>query len=305
MTTRPQVIELRVNNPLATLQQIGDICHITRERVRQILESEGIPSGKKLRRYISAGQCPWCESGKTFKVLALHTYLIHGISRYELRELAGLNRSTSICDPDHSAKLSMLQKVKLESGKNPNFMAYDRSQIASFRERGLRPEGQENWSATARTPERRRVFKEAMAKVNRKEIASRVPLEVRQEIARKGGLAIVKQRGPEGVKLAMAHAREFITPETQRIRIEHAVATMNEKYRSDPEWCERWRARVKEGNQRKRKLSDFDRIAVIEKHNEGRPQTEIAAEYGVSSSLISLVVLGKSGNEASSRRRCV
>lgn len=294
MTARPQVIELRVNNPLATLQQIGDICQITRERVRQILESEGLPSGKKLRRYISAGQCPWCKSGMTFKILALHTYLIHGISGYKLRELAGLNRSTSICDPDHSANLSMLQKLKLEAGKNPNFIDYDRSQIASFRERGLRPEGQENWSATARTPERRCVFKEAMAKVNRKEVASRVPKEVRQEKARKAGLALAKQRGPEGVKLAMAHARELITPEAKRIRIEHATDTMNAKYRSDPEWCERWRARLKEGNQQRRKLSDSDGIAVIDKHNEGRPQIEIAAEYGVSSSLIWLIVHGRS-----------
>lgn len=294
MTTRTQVIELRVNNPLATLQQIGDSCHITRERVRQIFESEGLPSGKKLRRYISAGQCPWCKSGMTFKILALHTYLIHGISGYKLRELAGLNRSTSICDPDHSTKLSMLQKLKLETGKNPNFMDYDRSQIASFRERGLRPEGQENWSATAKTLERRRVFKEAMAKVNRKEVASRVPKEVRREKARKAGLALAKQRGPEGVKLAMAHARELRTPESEHIRIEHATATMNEKYRSDPEWRERWRARLKEGNQRRRKLSDSDRVAVIEKHNEGRPQARIAAEYGVSASLIWLIVHGKS-----------
>jgi hypothetical protein len=295
MTTRQQAIELRVNNPLATLQQIGNICHITRERVRQILETEGLPSGKKLRRYISAGQCPWCKSGITFKILALHTYLIHGISGYELRALAGLNRSTSICDPAHSAKLSMLQKLKLETGKNPNFMNYDRSQIASLRERGLRSEGQENWSAIARTPERRRVFKQAMAKVNRKEVASRVPKEVRQERAKKAGLALAKQRGPEGVKLAMAHAREFRTPESEHIRAEHATATMNEKYRSDPEWCERWRARSKEGGRRRRKLSDSDRIAVIEKHNEGRPQTEIATEYGVSRSLIWLIVHGRIG----------
>jgi len=246
-----------------------------------------------LRRYITVGQCPWCERKKSFKVLALHTYQVHGISGYELRELAGLNRGTSICDPDYSAKLSVLQRAKLEAGKNLNFTAYNRGQIASFREKGLRPEGQKNWRTVARTSKRQQVFKKAMAKVDRKEVALQVPAEVRQEIARKGGLALANQRGPKGVKLAMAHAREFITPEVKRIQTEHAATTMNKKYRSDPEWCERWRARLKEGNQRRKKLSDSDRVAVVEKHDEGMPQAKIAAEYSVSSSLIWLVVHGR------------
>jgi len=50
MATRTQVIELRVNNPRATLQQIGDNRHISRERVRQILQEEGLPTGAEVDR---------------------------------------------------------------------------------------------------------------------------------------------------------------------------------------------------------------------------------------------------------------
>ncbi len=71
MSTRAQVKMLRINNPRATLQQIGELCQISRERARQILKGEGLPTaadrqgllktckicGKKLRRYNRTGYC--------------------------------------------------------------------------------------------------------------------------------------------------------------------------------------------------------------------------------------------------------
>jgi len=71
MTTKEQVIELRVNDSRATLRQIGNKCHITRERVRQILKEQGLPTaaqvdripkfcktcGKKLKQANKTGYC--------------------------------------------------------------------------------------------------------------------------------------------------------------------------------------------------------------------------------------------------------
>ena len=44
MSSRPQVIQLKKENPQYTLQQIGDQIGITRERVRQILNTESLPT---------------------------------------------------------------------------------------------------------------------------------------------------------------------------------------------------------------------------------------------------------------------
>lgn len=59
------------------------------------------PDPSALRAAIDAGTCPWCGRGP-YKVLATHTNISHGISAAELRELAGLAKRASICDPDHS-----------------------------------------------------------------------------------------------------------------------------------------------------------------------------------------------------------
>jgi len=42
--SRPQLIKLRLENPNATLSQLGKLVGCTDERVRQILKSEGLPT---------------------------------------------------------------------------------------------------------------------------------------------------------------------------------------------------------------------------------------------------------------------
>lgn len=59
------------------------------------------PDPAALREAIEAGKCPWCGRGP-YKVLATHTARSHGIGASELRELAGMKKRASICDPDHS-----------------------------------------------------------------------------------------------------------------------------------------------------------------------------------------------------------
>ena len=52
MTTKTRVIELRVNNTHATLQEIGYLCDLSRERVRQILKKEGLPTAAQVDRIL-------------------------------------------------------------------------------------------------------------------------------------------------------------------------------------------------------------------------------------------------------------
>lgn len=59
------------------------------------------PSKEALRAAIESQTCPWCGRGP-FKRLAGHTNKEHGIDRVELRDLAGLPRSSSVCSPESS-----------------------------------------------------------------------------------------------------------------------------------------------------------------------------------------------------------
>jgi hypothetical protein len=58
-----------------------------------------------LRAYIAAQQCPWClRTG--FQVLARYTQAAHGVDRWELRALAGITYSASVCAPEVSERLA-------------------------------------------------------------------------------------------------------------------------------------------------------------------------------------------------------
>lgn len=59
------------------------------------------PTREQIRAGIEAQICPWCGAGP-FKILASHTTRLHGVDRFQIRDLAGLTYSTSICDPDVS-----------------------------------------------------------------------------------------------------------------------------------------------------------------------------------------------------------
>lgn len=54
-----------------------------------------------IRNFIDSQICPWCGGGP-YKVLAMHTSNRHGVSGDELRYMAGLPKSASICSPEVS-----------------------------------------------------------------------------------------------------------------------------------------------------------------------------------------------------------
>jgi len=250
---------------------------------------EGIPSGKKLRRYISAGQCPWCNSGKAYRSIASHTSRAHGITGYELREMAGLNRSSKICDPEYSVSRSEQQKETAK--RNLGFLNYDRSKIASFRKRGLRSEGQEHWSDIARTPERRKVFTAAMAKVDRRAVAARMSPEVKSARSKEASAAFWRGKTKEQRQKHMAPALATPrTPESEKARIEHMQKTFKDRYWNDPEWRRQWHTKIAKAQQKRAKIPVSERPTIKNRYLQGESLSQLAEDYKVSKALIYLII---------------
>lgn len=57
------------------------------------------PDAEAIRAALEALCCPWCKKGP-FKVPAQHISQMHGVNRWELRDLAEICYGTSICDPE-------------------------------------------------------------------------------------------------------------------------------------------------------------------------------------------------------------
>lgn len=58
-----EVLNTKLRNPCATLQQIGDKYGLSRERIRQILEPYNLPAGRSIRGLYSR-TCPSCGGEK-------------------------------------------------------------------------------------------------------------------------------------------------------------------------------------------------------------------------------------------------
>lgn len=73
------------------------------------LPGPDIENRETCREYVAAGLCPSCGVGP-FAVVAIHCYRKHGIDRHQLREILGVYKTTSICDPGHSASRRRLSR---------------------------------------------------------------------------------------------------------------------------------------------------------------------------------------------------
>ena len=73
------------------------------------------PSAEATRRAVMAGICPLCGRGP-FQVLAGHTQKVHGVDRFELRELADLTYSASLLDDRTREQFSERARARLALG---------------------------------------------------------------------------------------------------------------------------------------------------------------------------------------------
>ena len=70
---RAAVAELRKENPMWSLQTIGTVIGVSRERVRQLLKAEGLPTAAVKQLNVVYLTCSYC--GETFERLSrLHLY---------------------------------------------------------------------------------------------------------------------------------------------------------------------------------------------------------------------------------------
>ncbi len=72
----------------------------------------------EIRGFVEAGICPFCGRG-TYRIVAIHTEMIHGVDRWELRELLGVTWTTSI-SPDVTEQRSAQMRQLHRDGRIPS-----------------------------------------------------------------------------------------------------------------------------------------------------------------------------------------
>lgn len=80
-----------------------------------IQERRHAPSIAEVRRCLENAQCPIC--GKSFRNVAAHTNRTHGIPRNELKDMAGIPHTQSVCSPELRQKCS--DRGKRAFAENP------------------------------------------------------------------------------------------------------------------------------------------------------------------------------------------
>lgn len=64
-----------------------------------------------IREAIAAQTCPWCGRGP-FAMLPVHTNKVHGVDKWELRELAGYTTRDALCSEESRAKMAAAYDVE-------------------------------------------------------------------------------------------------------------------------------------------------------------------------------------------------
>ncbi len=227
----------------------------------------------KLRQFIYAGQCPWCNDNRDYIVLARHTYSAHGISAYELREMAGLNRGSSICDPDHSAKMAEIARKRPPELQRRILKAGRTLEVIQRRDHKKRSEGRANhlkWllssekieqsvkvmhspeahakmklSAQNRPPEIVQAQTERVIKGNEEWYRTHTSQEKRER-AQRTYQTTIKRHGLAKVLKNLDDARAKVPPEAH-VKAGHAAAKIIPLYHADPEWKAKWWANFTAG----------------------------------------------------------
>lgn len=69
------------------------------------------PTPEALRQAIADQRCWWCDR-EGFKALANHTAMAHGIFGADIRRLAGLVKSATICSPERSEQMRQAPRAQ-------------------------------------------------------------------------------------------------------------------------------------------------------------------------------------------------
>lgn len=83
--------------------------YVSEDKVTTVPVKLDEPTPEELRQAIQDARCWWCDR-EGFKSLASHTSAVHGIDRHQLRDMAGLFESTSVCSPEYRAECASRAK---------------------------------------------------------------------------------------------------------------------------------------------------------------------------------------------------
>lgn len=262
----------------------------------------------ELKDFIQRQRCPFCDSEKTFVVLAAHVVQAHGISAYEFREMAGLNRGTSICDPDYSLGRAEQQRRRDPKELQAQLAMAHTPEVIAGRDSKMRPEGRAKQLAWLKSPRRLELSlaalhaPEARAKSklraqNRspevvKAQAKRITeaserwlaTHTKEEIAenhRRGYQTWVKRAGEQAIGPRFARMALRV-PHDAQVKAAAAAAIAIPIYHADPEWKARWRRNMEEANRKRAKVSHTHFPEIARRYRSGESPTKIASDYGIS-----------------------
>ncbi len=139
------------------------------------------PAKADIRRLLYQGVCPWCGEGP-FKAVLSHVSHAHGVTATDVRERAGINRTSSLTSPEYHA--NRLENGRRIAQRYPENLALGGRGRVTMRSGMLRDEGHENMRRRSQTEECR----EHMRCVQWLSVAffAERP-ELRQQIGVKGG----------------------------------------------------------------------------------------------------------------------
>lgn len=101
------------------------------------------PSCEELRRCINEQVCWWCGRDG-WKSLAGHTFHAHGITAYELREMAGLFRQAMICSPEYSADCAERERRSVTKGAKEHIITIAARRKMKAKKRNMSEAGKES-----------------------------------------------------------------------------------------------------------------------------------------------------------------
>lgn len=262
----------------------------------------------ELKDFIQRQQCPFCDSEKTFIVLAAHVVQAHGISAYELREMAGLNRGTSICDPDYSLERAEQQRRRDPKKLRAQLAMGHTPEVLARRDSKMRPEGRAKQLAWLRssqhlelalnalnTPEARAKSKlraqnrspevvkaqtKSVIEANKRWIATHTKEEI-AESRRRGYQTWVKRAGEQAIGPRFS-SMALMVPHDAQVKAAAAAAIAMPIYHTDPEWKARWRRNMEEANRKRAKVSHTHFPEIARRCWSGESPTKIASDYGIS-----------------------
>jgi uncharacterized protein YjhX (UPF0386 family) len=275
----------------------------------------------ELRDFIKKQKCPFCSDKRIFRSLSSHTTKMHGISAYELREMAGLNRYTSICSPDYSLErrenvLSRPKEIllkQLAGGHKPEII---KNRDLSFRQEGK--QNRDNWlfsdrhlalakeklhtkeaiekigiTARNRSPEIVKAQTKRVIEANAKWLQKATPEEIESRNKKRYKTWEARLGGRDAVIDRMKQMSGIVPYEVKLKACRTAQEVLSIK-RKDPEWKEKWRANIIKSKSKKSKIQHSDLSSIKERVSTGKTTVkEEAKNYKVTARYIRRVVSGK------------